>query len=119
MTSSGKNVIHTLFSENGETLVPQFCQIISTEHVEKSFSELCSIETRANVRYIPGCGISCSKIESMGFQKEICPTCKEFIWHTECLLERFTLHNLQAPNLGDDVCKCIYCVIREKLKFLI
>ena len=96
-----------------------FVKRFSTEHVEKSFSELCSIETRANVRYIPGCGISCSKIESMGFQKEICPTCKEFIWHTECLLERFTLRNLQVPNLGDDVWKCIHCVMREKLKSII
>ena len=74
---------------------------------------LCSVKTKANVRYVSACGPGCSEI---GDQTLVCPKCKYFIWHANCLLQEFSVRKLPQPLLSGDKWLCIHCVLRESLK---
>ena len=93
--------------------VRQSVKVCGSDNLEKSFSSFCSIKTKANVRYIPGCGISCPKTKTIGPQAEVCPKCRDFIWHKECLEKQFQLRNLQSPNFSEDTWSCINCVVKQ------
>ena len=62
----------------------------------KSFKELCSVKSKANVKYIAVCGPKCTK--ELGPQDLICPTCRKTIWHQSCLEQRFKLFQLDVPS---------------------
>ena len=60
-----------------------------------------------------GCGQKC-QIEK-GKQNLICPTCREFIYHRECLVKRILQPNLKQPNFEEDNWECPNCQMKRKL----
>ena len=80
------------------------------ETIIKSFTELCSVKSKANVKYIAVCGPRCTK--KLGPQDLICPTCRKTIWHQSCLEQRFKLFELDMP-IFEGKWACVDCELSK------
>ena len=82
--------------------------------IEKSFSSLCSIKTKANVRYISGC-CTCQETDA-GPQELVCPSCRKYVWHQNCLAKFFEMRKMEVPNFSDKNWACIHCALKKKFQ---
>jgi len=78
--------------------------------VVKTFSEYCSIKDKGNKYHLSGCGPHCSDED----RNLLCPTCKIFVWHKDCVVRRFELRKLPLPDFSVKKWKCISCVLKSK-----
>ena len=78
--------------------------------VEKTFEQYCSVKDKGNKYHLSGCGPSCSDED----RNLLCPTCRTFVWHEDCLIHYFELRKLPLPDFSLKKWKCIYCVLKYK-----
>ena len=78
--------------------------------LEKSFAEYCSVKDKGNKNHFSGCGPSCSSED----RNLLCPTCRTFVWHKDCLLHRFEARKLPPPDFSMKNWKCVSCVLKSQ-----
>ena len=83
---------------------------------EKTFTSFLSLNsvsiTSATYRF--GCGRSC--INDYGAHTLVCPCCRKFIYHRECLMQRCRRLNLKLPKEDSEAWACPNCQLKDKLR---
>ena len=80
-------------------------------NLEKTFTEYCSLKDKGNKYHFAGCGPSCSSVDERNL---LCPTCKLWVWHSECLIVRFQKRKLPVPDFTEKRWKCVHCYGRSQ-----
>ena len=76
------------------------------------FSQYCKV-SKGNYVYKPGCGRSCEN--QFGSHTEVCPSCRKFIWHLQCLQSYCQRLKLEIPDTSTEKWSCPHCVLRKKI----